>query len=96
MIDLSIRPENAILAAVDTGEYDAEASIAELKELAATAGAEVVGVLIQRREAPVKATFFGSGRLAELAEEAKALSADLVIVDYKMNVRKVLLKGEVK
>lgn len=84
MIDLSIRPENAILAAVDTGEYDAEASIAELRELAATAGAEVVGVLIQRREAPVKATFFGSGRLAELAEEAKALSADLVIVDAEL------------
>ena len=32
------RPERALLAAVDTGEYDAEASLAELYELVRSAG----------------------------------------------------------
>ena len=43
------QPERAVLAAVDTGEYDAEASLDELAELAKTAGAQVEGRLIQRR-----------------------------------------------
>ena len=37
------RPERALLAAVDTGEYDAEASLAELYELVRSAGAEPCG-----------------------------------------------------
>ena len=32
------RPERALLAAVDTGDYDAEASLHELAQLADTAG----------------------------------------------------------
>ena len=39
--------ETAILAAVDTGEYDADSSLNELEELARTAGAEVIGRLVQ-------------------------------------------------
>ena len=35
-------PVKAILACVDTGEFDAETSIGELAELASTANAEVV------------------------------------------------------
>lgn len=34
-------PERALLVSVDTGEFDAAVSLAELAELAATAGAEV-------------------------------------------------------
>ena len=82
--DLTPRAETAILAAVDTGEYDVDSSLLELRELAATAGAEVVGELIQRREAPAKATYFGSGRLLELAQDAARLEADLVIVDDEL------------
>ena len=37
------QPVRTVLACVDTGEFDAEASLAELAELAATANAEVVG-----------------------------------------------------
>lgn len=40
-------PERALLVGVDTGEYDCDASLAELEELASTAGAEVAGVLSQ-------------------------------------------------
>ena len=36
-------PKRAVLAAVDTGAYDVEISLAELRELAKTAGYPVVG-----------------------------------------------------
>ena len=39
-------PVKAVLACVDTGEFDAEVSIRELEELASTAEAEVVGTVI--------------------------------------------------
>lgn len=38
-------PVKAVLACVDTGEFDAEVSIGELEELATTANAEVVGTV---------------------------------------------------
>ena len=38
-------PKKAVLAAVDTGEYDVETSLEELRELARTAGYPVVGVI---------------------------------------------------
>ena len=42
-------PVRVILACVDVGEFDSEASINELAELASTANAEVVGTIIQKR-----------------------------------------------
>ena len=52
MYDNDIKQEYALLVSVDTGEFDAEVSINELEELAHTAGAEVVGKVIQKKEAP--------------------------------------------
>ncbi len=78
-------PEVCVLAALDNGEYDMDSSIAELRELADTAGAEVAAVLIQRREAPTKATYLGSGRVKELAVLCEAEQADLVIFDCELS-----------
>ena len=50
MYDNDIKQEYALLVSVDTGEFDAEVSINELEELAHTAGAEVVGKVIQKKE----------------------------------------------
>ena len=75
------KPEQAILVALDTGEYDVEASLAELEELAHTAGAQVLGALVQKRESPDKATCLGSGRLEELTQLCRNVEADLVIFD---------------
>ena len=77
-------PVKAVLACVDTGEFDAEASIAELAELAATANAEVVGDMIQRRPTYDPATCMGTGRLEELKEQLDALEAELVIFDHEL------------
>ena len=43
------QPIKAIIVTVDTGEFDAELSLGELEELAHTAGAEVVGSVLQKR-----------------------------------------------
>lgn len=78
------RAERALLVSVDTGEFDAEVSLDELCELAATAGAEVVGTAIQKKESPDKATCLGSGRAEELARDCAAQDIDLLIVDREL------------
>ena len=45
------KPQRVVLIAADTGEFDLEVSLAELEELAATAGAEVVAKMTQKRAA---------------------------------------------
>lgn len=73
--------EKAILAGVDCGEYDADSSIAELEELALSAGASVLASVIQKRDRPNPATFLGEGKIGEIKEQAEALEANLLIFD---------------
>jgi GTP-binding protein HflX len=58
-----------------------ERSIEELRGLAGTAGLEVVGVATQplRRRSP--ATLIGAGKVAEIAEQAKAGAIDVIVFD---------------
>lgn len=77
--------ERVLLVSVDTGEFDVEVSLAELAELAATAGGEVVDAAVQKKEAPDKATCLGSGRAEELALQCRAQDIDLVIVDRELS-----------
>ena len=79
------QPVRTVLACVDTGEFDAEASLAELAELAATANAEVVGEVLQRKQSYDPATCMGAGRLEELKEQLEALEAELVIFDHELS-----------
>ncbi|MBQ4613271.1 MAG: GTPase HflX [Clostridia bacterium] len=78
-------PERAMLVSVDTGEFDAAVSLAELAELTATAGAVVVDTAVQKKEAPDKATCLGSGRAEELATACAAQDIDLVIMDRELS-----------
>lgn len=77
-------PVKAVLVCVDTGEFDAEISIAELAELARSANAEVVGEMIQKKSSYDSATCMGSGRLEELREQLPQLEAELVIFDHEL------------
>ncbi len=77
--------EKALLVSVDTGDFDAEVSIDELAELADTAGALVVGKVIQKREAPEKATFVGVGKLAEIIAFCHNEEVNLIIVDSELS-----------
>ena len=55
--------ERAFLISVDTGDFDALVSIKELEELDDTAGAEVVGTSIQKRNAPRCRNICGQRRI---------------------------------
>ena len=85
MYENDIKKEYALLVSVDTGEFDAEVSINELEELAHTAGAEVVGKVIQKKEAPEKATFVGVGKLAEIIAFCESQEVDLLIFDSELS-----------
>ena len=76
--------ERALLVSVDTGDFDAEVSIDELEELSHTAGAEVLGKIIQKRERPENATFVGLGKLAEICVFCKNYDIDLIIIDSEL------------
>jgi GTP-binding protein HflX len=88
------RRERAILAGVEwksrraashsSPRLDAEESLDELRELAASAGATVVDTVLQIRETPEAATLVGSGKVRELAALASATHADLVLFDHDL------------
>lgn len=65
--------------------FDADESMAELRELATSAGAEIVGEMMQRRDRPDPATLIGRGKLEELGGAAKMAEADLVIFDHELS-----------
>ncbi|MEG2087897.1 MAG: GTPase HflX [Angelakisella sp.] len=77
--------ETAVLAAVDTGEYDLEISLAELRELADSAEIDVLGVVTQKRGDPDPATAMGSGRVEELGELVRQTGAELIIFDCELS-----------
>ena len=54
-------------------DFSAEESMDELRELAASAGAEVVGEFLQRRDRPDPATLIGRGKLEEIAGAAASV-----------------------
>ncbi|MGI6746128.1 MAG: GTPase HflX [Acutalibacteraceae bacterium] len=76
-----IKKERAVLICVDSGEYDAEISINELAQLAQTAGAEIVGEIIQTRKCPDGAAYIGKGKLRELKEFCDVNEVDMIIAD---------------
>ena len=82
-------PTRTILAALDTGEYDAESSMDELEELAKTANAEVLARVIQKRPSADSATVLGEGKIDELAELAKSLEAELVVFDTELTASEI-------
>jgi GTP-binding protein HflX len=62
----------------------AEESLAELAELAISAGAEVTDRVLQARTAPEAATLIGHGKAEELAASVRTASVDTVIFDHEL------------
>lgn len=58
--------------------------MAELRELTSSAGAEVAGELLQRRQKPDPATLIGSGKLEELKGAVASTEANLVVFDHDL------------
>ena len=78
-------PERALLVEVDTGDYDAEASLAELYELVRSAGAEACGAMTQKRSSPDSATCVGSGIMKEIADFVRKYEIDLLVFDRELS-----------
>ncbi len=84
--DTEEQKEKAILLAVDIGDgNDVDASLDELAELADTADAEVVGRLVQAREAFHPATYIGKGKIDEVRDMAMFTEADTLICDDELS-----------
>jgi GTPase len=75
--------ERAVLVGVD--RFGDEASLDELDALAATAGAEAVGRVVQARETPDPATFIGKGKLQQLHDVVHDSDAGLVAFDDELS-----------
>lgn len=85
MFEMDQVEERVILTAVDTAGYeDAERSLDELEELAGTAGAIVVGRLIQSRESAHPATYIGKGKILELKDLIWETDATGIICDDEL------------
>lgn len=65
--------------------FSVEESVAELRELVTSAGAEVAAEIIQRRDRPDPATLIGSGKLQEIAGAAAMARADVVLFDHDLS-----------
>lgn len=78
-------PVRALLVEADTGDYDAEASLAELFELAESAGAEPVASISQKVQHIDAATCVGSGKLEEIRDYCAAEEIDLIIFDLELS-----------
>lgn len=84
--------ERAILVGLKTQETkeisgisEAEISLIELKELAQTAGADVLSTMIQNREGRDSSYFIGKGKVDELRLMVQATEADMVIIDEEIS-----------
>jgi GTP-binding protein HflX len=65
-------------------DFSADESMAELRELTASAGATIAGEVLQRRPKPDSATLIGSGKVEELKGAIASTSPDLVIFDHDL------------
>jgi GTP-binding protein HflX len=70
---------------VQRGATGVEESLSEFRELARSAGAQISGEFIQRRDQPDPATLIGKGKLQEIAAAAASSQADLVLVDHNLS-----------
>ncbi len=77
--------EKVILVAVcERDEVETADSIAELAELCATAGAEVVGQVVQNLERRNPGTYVGSGKVGEIAQLIEATNATGIVCDDEL------------
>ena len=79
--------ERVLLVGVDRPgvAWPIEESLAELGRLVQTADGEVVGTYVQRLVRPVPKTYIGSGKAAEIAQDAEALDIDVVVFDDELS-----------
>jgi GTP-binding protein HflX len=85
VFDRQKRGDRALLVLPHSrAEHDSIRRGEEFAELVKSAGAEVLGSVAARVENPNPRFFIGSGKADEVAEAARAVDADLVLVDHEL------------
>ena len=82
------KSENAFLVGVSHGDQTTEVvkeHLSELKMLAETAGAKVVGQITQKLRKINPQYFIGKGKALQIIEQAKILNVKLIIFDDELN-----------
>ncbi len=86
MIDLAKETERVILVGVSLSDQDDTLkSLEELRDLASTAGAETVGMVIQNREQMHPGTYIGKGKIEEVKDLLWELDATGIICDDELS-----------
>ena len=89
--ELTVHLERAVLlsVALPGRPWISADPLEELRGLATTAGAVVVGGLSQKRQRIVPGTYIGKGKVQELHDEVQAKDADVVIFDNDLSAAQV-------
>jgi GTPase len=77
-------PERGFLVAVLAQGFDSRVEIAELGDLARTAGVDPIGTLVQHRSGPDPRTYVGKGKLEELKHVYADSGAEALLVDDEL------------
>jgi GTPase len=85
MIPQAPEPERGLVLAVLAQGKDHDTELAEIEELARTAGVEPVGRVVQHRARPAQRTYVGKGKLEELKERFAAVEAESLLVDDELD-----------
>ena len=85
MIPRSQEPERGFVLAVLAQGADPDHELAEVEELARTAGVEPVGRVVQHRARPAQRTYVGKGKLEEVKEQFDASDAESLLVDGELD-----------
>jgi GTP-binding protein HflX len=95
--DVKLKQERALLAAVHlpNSRFDERDPLGELRSLAETAGATVVGEMVQNMHKPVAGTYMGSGKVVELKAMAEELKAGVIIFDHELSPKQIAAIEEI-
>src|SRR5213593_4896938 len=85
--EMSVRQERAVLVGVilPRSTADPRDPLGELASLAKTAGARVVGTVLQKRARPESGTYIGTGKAKEIAQMALEKKADVIVFDNDLS-----------
>src|SRR5215218_4891540 len=85
MIPRSPEPERGLVLAVLAQGADADDELAEVEELARTAGVEPVARIVQHRGRPAQRTYVGKGKLEEVQQRFAEAGAESLLVDDELD-----------
>jgi len=85
MIPRTPEPERGFVLAVLGQGVDPDDELAEVRELARTAGVEPVGAVVQHRARPAQRTYVGKGKLEELKRRFGDAGAESLLVDDELD-----------